>query len=162
MSMPMWVIPSTICSLYNVQTIYATLYKYLCYLYNVQPSKTPPKIMGLDCSPPEVPRTLRQYGTEGLKRAFNWAPIIPRGVSLSCCCWKKNWSEPTPTHLHSYPNYKSKGSILCTDTCRKIIILSIGKMHHMSSILTIKKSFKWLNSLSSQSCLTFICLQVFL
>ena len=50
-----------------------------------------------------------------------------------------------------------KYAMLCTDTCLKKIILLIGKMHHFSSIIK-KKSFKWLNPLSAQSCLTLICL----
>ena len=39
-------------------------------------------------------------------------------------------------------------------------ILLIGKMHHLSSIMKINKSFKWSNLLSSQSCLTLFSLQV--
>ena len=46
------------------------------------------------------------------------------------------------------------------DTCWKRIFLLIGKMHHLSSMIEIKKSFKWLYPLSYQRCPTLICLQV--
>ena len=58
-----------------------------------------------------------------------------------------------------------RDAMLCTCFFRtywkKIIVLN-GKMYHLSSIIKIKKSFKWLNPLSHQSCLTLICLQVFI
>ena len=38
----------------------------------------------------------------------------------------------------------------------------MGNIHHLSSLIKIKKSFKWLNPRSSQSCLTLISLQVFI
>ena len=54
-----------------------------------------------------------------------------------------------------------RNAVLCTDTFWKKIFLLIGKMHRLSSIIKVNKSFKWLNPLWSQSCLALICLQVF-
>ena len=84
-------------------------------------------------------------------------------INLSINLSDKSLNIRISQHKYDVSRFKRCDAMYtCTDTCWEKIIRTIGKMHHLSSIIKIKKFFKWSNLLSSQSCLTLICLQVFI
>ena len=77
------------------------------------------------------------------------------GTLNSLKCFNEYYGG-TIKSLNSRISPDLRNAILYTNTCQKNITLLMGKMHHLSSIM----SFKCLNLLSSQSCQTSICFQV--